>query len=174
VGVTAGCEADLFAAVSLMFTSYLLDRPGFINDPVSETYKNRLIASHCSCGTRLAGFDKPPVPIILRSHSESDIGVSTQVLWPAREPCTLIRFTGPDTFLLDTGTVEENVGTPPAGGCRTSFEITMDRVEDARDVAGFHQVVSLGDHRRTAESYAQLYGLKVTHSPERAPEGRDA
>jgi hypothetical protein len=173
-GVTAGCEADLFGAISLMFTSYVLDRPGYMNDPVAETFKNRLITSHCTCGTRLAGFDKPPVPIILRSHSESDIGVSTQVLWPEGQPCSLIRFNSPGEILLDTGTVEANVDTPPAGGCRTCLEVTMDRVEDALDVAGFHQVVTLGDHRRIVESYAQLYGLKVTHSPERAPEGTDA
>ncbi len=174
IGVTAGCEADLFGAVSLMFTSYLLDRPGYMNDPVAETYKNRLVASHCTCGTRLAGFDKPPAPVILRSHSESDIGVSTQVLWPEGQPCSLIRFTGSDEVLVDTGTVEANLDTPPAGGCRTVIEITMDDVEDARDVLGFHQVVTLGNHRRTVEAYAQLYGLKVAHSPERAPEGRDA
>jgi hypothetical protein len=176
-GVTCGCEADLFAAVSMMFVSYLLDRPGFINDPVAETVKNRLIASHCSSGTRLHGWDKPPVPIILRSHSESDIGVSTQVLWPEGEKCTLVRFTGPDQIIVDTGTVSANVNTPPAGGCRTSFEITMDRMEDARDVLGFHQVVVAGDHRRSVEAYAQMYGLGVIHSPERAPEherGRNA
>lgn len=171
-GVTCGCEADLFGAISLMFTSYLLDRPGYMNDPVAETVKNRLIASHCTSGTRLNGWDKPPVPIILRSHSESDLGVSTQVLWPEGEKCSLIRFNSPTEVIVDTGTVRENVPTPPAGGCRTSIEIEMDRVEDARDVLGFHQVVVLGDHRRTVDAYAQLYGLEVKHSPERAPERR--
>jgi hypothetical protein len=145
-----------------------------MNDPVAETYKNRLIASHCTCPGKLRGFDQPGVPVILRSHSESDIGVSTEVVWPEEEPCTLIRFQGPDEFLLDTGTVKANVPTPPAGGCRTAIEIEMDRVEDARDVLGFHQVVILGNHRRIAEAYAQLYGLKATHSPERAPERTDA
>jgi hypothetical protein len=37
LGVTCGCEADLFGATSLMLTSYLLDRPGYMNDPVAET-----------------------------------------------------------------------------------------------------------------------------------------
>ena len=40
-GITAGCEADLFGAASLMITDYLLDRTGFINDPVPETAKIR-------------------------------------------------------------------------------------------------------------------------------------
>ncbi|MEA3365922.1 MAG: hypothetical protein U9Q79_09820, partial [Candidatus Hydrogenedentes bacterium] len=168
-GVTYGCEADLFAAISLMFVSYLFNRPGFQQDPVAETYKNVLVAAHCTCGTRLNGFDQPPEPVILRSHSESDIGVATQVLWKEGQPVTLVRFQNPDSLILDTGTIVGNVQTPPAGGCRTSIEIDMDRVEDARDVIGFHQVVFYGDHRRDVEAFCQMNGIKVVNSPERAP-----
>lgn len=167
-GITAGCEADLFGAVSLMLTSYLLDKPGFMNDPVAETAKNLLIAAHCTCGTRLNGFAQPREPYILRSHSESNIGVSMQVLWRKGQRVTLVRFEGPSRLILDTGTVVGNVDTPPAGGCRTSFEIQMDQVEDSRDVLGFHQVVFYGDHRRDVEAFCQLYGLEVVHSPEKS------
>ncbi len=171
-GVTYGCEADVFAAISLMFVSYLFDKPAFINDPVPETVKNVLIAAHCTSGTRLRGFDEAPEPLILRSHSESDIGVATQVLWREGQPATLVRFQDPNRLILDTGTVVGNVSTPPAGGCRTSVEIAMDRVEDCRDVLGFHQVVFYGDHRRDVEAYCQMYGIQVINSPERAPAGR--
>ncbi len=166
IGVTCGCEADLFGATSLMLTSYLLDRPGYMNDPVAETAKNLLIASHCVSGSRLAGFDKKPAPYILRSHSESGLGVSVQVLWPAGEKVSLVRFQNPNELIIDTGTVASNVATPPAGGCRTSVEIKMDDVEDCRDVLGFHQVVTLGNHRRVVEAFCQLYGIKVIRSPE--------
>ena len=160
-GITAGCEADLFGAVSLMMTSYLLDRPGYMNDPVPETVKNLLIASHCTSGTRLAGFDKPAVPFILRNHSESALGVSMQVLWPRAQPITLVRFSSANEMIVDTGKVASNVDTPPAGGCRTSVEIEMDRVEDCRDVKGFHQVVTLGNHRRILQGFCELYGIKM-------------
>jgi hypothetical protein len=169
-GITAGCEADLFGGFSLMMTSYLLDRPGYMNDPVPETYKNLLIASHCVSGTRLRGFDKPAAPYILRSHSESAIGVSVQVLWPVGEPVTLVRFSNANEMIVDTGKVVSNVQTPPAGGCRTSVEVAMDNVEDCRDVKGFHQVVTLGNHRRILEAFCQLYDIKVVRSPERRPE----
>jgi L-fucose isomerase-like protein len=164
-GITAGCEADLFGAASLMLTSYLLDRPGYMNDPVPETYKNLLIAAHCTSGTRLEGFDKPPAPYVLRDHSESSLGVATQVLWPEGQPVTLARFTSPHEMIIDTGTVVSNVETPPAGGCRTSVEIAMDGIEDCRDVKGFHQVVVLGNHRRILEGFCELYGIKHIHSP---------
>ena len=47
-------------------------------------------------------------------------------------------------------------------------EVKMNNIEDCRDVLGFHQVVTLGDHRRAVEGFCQLYGIKVIHSPERA------
>lgn len=169
-GVTYGCEADLFAAVSLLLVSYLFDKPGFMNDPVPETAKNLLIAAHCTCGTRLNGFSRAREPYILRSHSESNLGVAMEVLWQEGQPVTLVSFQNPNQLILDTGTVVGNVQTPPAGGCRTSFEIKMDRVEDARDVLGFHQVVFYGDHRRDVEAFCQMFGVRVIHSPERSPE----
>ncbi len=167
-GITAGCEADLYGAISLMMTSYLLDRPGYMNDPVPETYKNTLIVAHCTSGTRLDGFDKPSAPFILRDHSESSLGVSTQVLWPAGQPATLVRFTSPNEMIIDTGTVVGNIDTPPAGGCRTSVELRMDNIEDCRDVKGFHQVVTLGNHRRILEQFCELYGIKHVHSPQQS------
>jgi hypothetical protein len=172
LGITCGCEADLHGATSMMLTSYLLDRPGYMNDPVAETAKNLLITSHCTSGTRLDGFDKKPAPYILRNHSESALGVSVQVLWPANQPLSLIRFSNTNELILDTGTVVSNVNTPPAGGCRTSVEVKMDNVEDCRDVLGFHQVVTLGNHRRMVEGFCQLYGIKVVHSPEHTVHGK--
>ena len=166
-GSTYGCEADVFGAISLMFSSYLFDRPGFMNDPVPETYKNLLIAAHCVSGTRLNGLAAPAEPHIWRSHSESNIGISAQVLWREHQPVTLVRFQSPHELILDTGTVVGNVDTPPAGGCRTSVEIAMDRVEDCRDVLGFHQVVFYGNYRREIRDFCQLYGIKITSSPER-------
>jgi L-fucose isomerase-like protein len=166
-GVTYGCEAAVGPAVSLMLTSYLLDQPGFMNDPVPETVKNVLIAAHCVSGTRIYGLgrQKEHARYILRSHSESNLGVSTQVLWPVGEPVTLVQFFKPDALYLDTGTVVGNVNTPPAGGCRTSVEIRMDEIEDSRDVLGFHQVVFYGNHRREVEAFCQMYGINIVHSP---------
>jgi hypothetical protein len=168
-GVTYGCEADVFGAMSLMLTSYLFDQPGYMNDPVPETVKNLLIAAHCVSGTKIRGFNQDHDPFILRSHSESSIGVSVQMLWPVGEPVTLVRFSNPNELILDTGTVMGNVDTPPAGGCRTSVEIAMDRIEDARDVLGFHQVVFWGNHRRDVQNFCQMYGIKVVNSPATPP-----
>ncbi|GMW02093.1 MAG: hypothetical protein AMXMBFR84_32290 [Candidatus Hydrogenedentota bacterium] len=167
-GVTYGCEGDVHGATSLMLASYLFDKPGFMNDPVPETVKNVLIAAHCTSGTRLKGFGEEPEPYTLRSHSESNLGVAVQVPWKEGTQVTLARFSSPEELIVDTGTVVANVQTPPAGGCRTNFEIAMDNMEDIRDVRGFHQVVFYGNHRRDLEAFCQMHGIKATHSPEKA------
>lgn len=173
-GVTYGCEADVFGAASLMLSSYLFDKPGFMNDPVPETVKNVLIVAHCVCGTRLNDIKREDhEPYILRNHAESKLGVSMQVLWRKGQRATLARFQNPKTLIVDTGTVVGNVKTPPAGGCRTSVELAMDNIEDVRDVLGFHQNVFYGDHRRDLEAFCQMYGIGVIHSPEH-PEQKPA
>lgn len=157
------CEADWNAAISTRLTNLLFDRPGFMQDPAPNTVNNTLMAAHCTCATKLDGFDKSPAPFILRSHSESDIGVAMQVLWRTGQKITIMEFDGPDKILLGTGRVLRNIDTPPAGGCRTSLEVEVDDVEDSRDVKGFHQLLIYDDLELPFKAYCQLAGIKVVH-----------
>jgi hypothetical protein len=162
-GSVGACEADWKAAIGLRLTSFLFDRPGFMQDPAPNTVKNTLMGAHCSCPTKLAGFDKPPEPFILRNHSESCIGVSPQVLWRIGQKVTVMDFAGPEKIILGTGRVLRNIDTPPAGGCRTSVEIELDDVPDSRDSKGFHQLFIYGDLELPFKAYCQLAGIKVVH-----------
>ena len=74
-----------------------------------------------------------------------------------------MKFSGPTSIILGTGKVVSNIDTPPAGGCRTSVEITVDGVADSRDTKGFHQLFIYGDLERPFKAYCQLAGIKVTH-----------
>ena len=121
------------------------------------------MGAHCSCPTRLDGFDKPPAEFILRSHSESNLGVSPQVLWRIGQKVTLMKFDGPGRMILGTGRVVANIDTPPSGGCRTSVELEVDGVADTRDVKGFHQLFIYGDLENGFKAYAQLAGIEVVH-----------
>jgi hypothetical protein len=162
-GSVGACEADWNAALSLRLTSYLFGRPGFMQDPAPNTVNNTLMGAHCSCPTRLDGFDKPPAEFILRSHSESNLGVSPQVLWRIGQKVTLMKFDGPGRIILGTGRVVANIDTPPSGGCRTSVELEVDGVADTRDVKGFHQLFIYGDLENGFKAYAQLAGIEVVH-----------
>jgi len=159
VGVLGICEADLNAVMSSLLCSRLLDKPGFIQDPVPETVNNTFIGAHCVCPTKLNGFDKPAEPFILRSHSESNIGVSFQVLWKIGQEVTIMQMVGPARMILGHGKVLRNLDTPPCGGCRTSVELAIDAPADTRDTKGFHQLFIYGDHRRDFQAYGQMFGI---------------
>jgi len=157
------CEADWNAAISTRLTDLLFERPGFMQDPAPNTANNTLMGAHCTCATRLDGFDKKPSPFILRSHSESNIGVAMQVLWKVGQKITIMKFQGPEKIILGTGTVLRNIDTPPSGGCRTSLEVKLDNVPDSRDVRGFHQLFIYGDLEDEFKNYCQLAGIEVQH-----------
>jgi hypothetical protein len=162
-GLVGACEAEWNSSISLRLTSLLFDRPGFMQDPAPNTVNNTLMGAHCSCPTRLDGFDKPPAPFILRSHSESMIGVAPQVLWREGQKVTVMKFQGPESIILGTGRMLRNIDTPPAGGCRTSVELEMDDIPDCRDTKGFHQLFIYGDLEMPFKAYCQLAGIKVVH-----------
>ncbi len=162
-GISAACEADIDASLSHALACYLLDRPGFQQDPVPETEKNNFIGAHCTCATRLFGYDKPPEPFILRSHSESDIGLAFQILWREGQEVTVMEFAGPKNMIIGTGKVIRNLDTPPAGGCRTSVELVIDGPPDTRDTRGFHQLFLYGDQARKLKAYCQMYGIAAEH-----------
>ena len=163
VGLLGVCEADINAVMSELLCIKLLDKPGFMQDPVPETVHNTFIGAHCVCPTKLNGFDKPGEPFVLRSHSESNIGVSLQVLWKVGQEVTVMQMTGPGSMILGKGRVLANNDTPPAGGCRTSVELAIDAPADTRDTKGFHQLFIYGDHVRDFQAYAQMWGIKAEH-----------
>jgi len=162
-GSVGCCEADVDAAISLRLTSLLFDRPGFMQDPAPNTVNNTLMGAHCSCPTKLDGFDSSPEPLILRNHSESELGVAPQVLWRIGQKVTVMEFAGPGQIILGTGSVLRNIDTPPAGGCRTSVELEMDDMEDTLDTKGFHQLFIYGNLELPFKAYCQLAGIKVVH-----------
>jgi len=157
----AACEADSDAILTMLLIKHMFGKPSFMNDPVPETVRNILIAAHCTSPTKLDGYRAKTEPYILRSHSESNIGVSMQVLWREGQDITLAKFQGPTRMIIGSGTVIGNVDTPPAGGCRTSVEVKMKEIKDVRNIKGFHQLLMYGDHVRELKGLCQLLGIEV-------------
>lgn len=159
--LVGACEADVDAICSLLLAHSLLRRPGFMQDPVPNTINNTLIGAHCSCPTKLAGPDKPPAPLVLRSDNGTNYGCATQVLWPVGESVTVMEFNGPKQIIMGTGKVVSNIDTTVSGGCRTSVEVELDQGGDPRDYKGFHQLFLLGKWDRMIKAYGQLAGIEV-------------
>jgi hypothetical protein len=162
-GCVGACEADADAAVSLLLAGLLLERPGFMQDPAPNTVNNTLIGSHCTCATKLDGYDQPHRPYVLRSHYESNTGVALQVFWEPGQEITIMKMQGPDTMLLGTGRVVGNAEAPFSGGCRTRVEIKVDDVADSRDVKGHHQLFICGKWDTPLKAYCELAGIKLAH-----------
>ena len=162
-GTSAACEAVVDAALAEALVCKLLERPGFMQDPVPETEKNSFIGAHCTSPTKLNGIDEPCEQFVLRNHSESNIGVSMQILWKPEQEVTIMQFEGPKRMILGCGKVVRNLDTPPAGGCRTSVELLIDGPPDTRDTRGFHQLFLYGNHVRKLKAYCQMYGIAAEH-----------
>ena len=161
-----GCEGDVNAALSLMLTSYLFNKPGFMHNPTSFNVPNTYGGSHCVAPTKMDGFDKPEEKYLLRSHHETDWGTAPQVLFRENQPSTVFKFLDSGRIHVATGTILCNIDTRPGdgiGGCRTSFEMKMDDVADVLDIRGHHNVLIYGKHLHDIRAWGQLAGIQIEH-----------
>ena len=161
-GVPAACEADLEACVTHALVQYLFDRPGFQQDPVPETAKNLLIGSHCSCPTRLNGFNQPPEPFYLSHHHGSRDAVP-RTIWKVGQRVTVadVLLESPvPRMVISAGEVTDNIAVPPAGGCVVAVGLKLDGVSETLDYPGFHQLFFYGDFKRQLQDYCKLSGIQ--------------
>jgi len=164
-GIPAACEADLGAVATHAIVEYLFDRPGFQQDPVAETARGAIIGAHCSCPTRLNGFDQDPEPFDIQHHHAMRDAVP-RTIWRdgQRVTCADVLMSGvqPVNMLISVGDVIGNIAVPPAGGCVVSVMAKFDNVEDVLAFPGFHQLFFYGDYKRQLKQFCQLIGLEAT------------
>lgn len=176
--IPAACEADLGACAMHAIVQYLFDRPGFQQDPVAETSMGALIGAHCSCPTKLNGFDQPGEAYdIVNHHGARD--ATARTVWKMGQDVTVVdlvpdaknSFAGIATvedakdgdelnMLISTGKVVSNVSAPPSGGCVVSVAVKLKGVEEYLDYPGFHQLFFYGDYRKQLRDFSRLYGIK--------------
>jgi hypothetical protein len=162
-GIVAACEQDPNAAIGMLMTHLLCERPSFQQDPSPNTVNNTLIGAHCTSPLKLEGFAQSyRAPYLLRNY-HTRTGVAPQVLWPIDKPVTILQANvKPLSIWLGTGRVVSNIAQPPSGCCRTAVEIALDNVADTRDVKGFHQLFILGHWDGVFKAYGQLAGIPVS------------
>jgi hypothetical protein len=167
--IPAACEADTGAVASHIMVQYLFDRPGFQQDPVADTLNNAIIGAHCSCPTRLNGFNRAPEPFDLTHHHGNRDAVP-RTLWRKGQRVTSIDVLPPghrlnkdgavSRILISAGTVIDNVSVPPAGGCVVSVRVKFDGGRDVLDFPGMHQVFFYGDYKRQLREFCKLFSLE--------------
>ena len=164
-GIPAACEADTGAVASLVMTHYLFDRPGFQQDPVADTADDSIIGAHCSCPTRLNGYDAPPEPFDIKHHHGNRDAVP-RAIWRKGQRVTSIDLlpgnaTKPSTVLVSAGTVIDNMEVPPGGGCVVSVKVKFDGGQEVLSFPGFHQIFFYGDYKEQVRDFCQLCGFEA-------------
>ncbi len=162
-GIAAGCQNELNPTLTMMLLQQLFDKPGFQQNASAQTEGNHYYGAHCTCASRLNGTGSRGEPYSLRSHAESGVGAVPQVTWRTGQEVTMAQYLGgtPPQMIVYSGQVVRCYDTPPAGGCRTNVELTINEVTDACDVKGMHQVIIYGNHARQLRAFCQLYGIGV-------------
>ena len=168
-GIPAACEGDLNAIISKIFVQYLFSRPGFQQDPVPDTANYAFIGAHCQCATRLNGFDQPSEPFYIgHHHGNTDATLIPQ--WKTGQRVTAIdvvyKQKEQTEIQLLTGTVMDNISSPPNGGCVVSVRFKIDGLDNSKDVLsvpGMHQVFFYGDYGREIEDFCKLFNFKLTN-----------
>ncbi|MFO8015032.1 MAG: hypothetical protein R6X20_17225, partial [Phycisphaerae bacterium] len=136
--IPAACEADTGAIATHTLVQYLFDRPGFQQDPVAETARDAIIGAHCSCATRLNGFEAPPEPYHIQHHHGNRDAVPVPTWEVGRRVTSADILPGkPSKMLIAAGEVLENVKVPPAGGCVVSVMVKFDDTENVLTWPGF-------------------------------------
>ena len=162
-GIPAACEADIGACLTHALVQFLFDRPGFQQDPVPETSKCLLIGSHCSCPTRLRGFDRPAEPYYI-SHHHGMRDAVPRTMWQPGERVTvadvLIEEEAGPGMVISSGEVVDNISVPPAGGCVVAVSLKLDGLTDPLAYPGFHQLFFYGDFKQQLKDYCRLAGIQ--------------
>jgi hypothetical protein len=164
-GIPAACEADYGAVASHVMVQYLFDRPGFQQDPVADTSDDTIIGAHCSCPTRLNGFDQPPEPFDIKHHHGNRDAVPRTIWRKGRRVTSIDLLPGnaqtPSTVLIAAGTVVENKEVPPSGGCVVSVKVKFDGGQEVLNFPGFHQIFFYGDYKDRVRDFCQLCNFKT-------------
>ena len=152
-GIVAGCEGDLPAAMTMLWSQAMTGQPGFMGNPQDmDTATNTLWLAHCTIARKMLRSYR------LRSHFESSQGVGIQgELEPG--PITLLRIggrDGRDLFVTD-GTLLGN-GTSERR-CRTQVQLHLDEpVEQLLSrPLGNHHVLLAGHWAKELRTYHDLF-----------------
>ena len=166
-GIPAGCESDLDATLTMMLYQYLFNRPGFQHNPTVDTEKNHYFCAHCTSASRMNGPGTKPEPYVLMNHAEAGWGCVPRVLFTPGQQVTIAKYLSVQSdsekpqMLVYSGELVGCPGVPPAGGCRTNAETTINELDDVADLKGHHLVMAYGEHAASLRRFCQLYGIEV-------------
>jgi L-fucose isomerase-like protein len=163
-GLVGACEADLLSTTTMLALTYLVNRPGFISDPVLDTSTNRVIYIHCVAPNKVFGPQGPTNPFHIRSHAEDRRGAAIRSLMPLGYlVSTLQLHPQRKEVIFHQGKTVENVDEERV--CRTKLAAEVrgdiDKLMGYWDQWGWHRVTAYGDLKEPIRQVAQSLGMKM-------------
>ncbi len=164
-GIPAVCEADIPQLVTTILLRYISDKPTFINDPVILPDQDKVIVAHCTCATKMDGFDEEPEDYDALLHHETHLGLAPSVKFREDQEITLAGVSHEfDEMIATGGEINRN----------TDYHICISQAElDVEDGSflfdnfkGFHWVMVYGDWMEELEKAVDLLGMKLRYPEE--------
>ncbi len=162
-GLVGACEADLKSTITMLAMAYLVERPGFISDPVIDTSRNQIIYAHCVAPTRVWGPKGAKSPYVIRDHAEDHKGAAVQSYLPLGQmTTTLLLHPLRKEIVFHQAKSVANVEEDRA--CRTKLAAEVKdpwKLLTEWDRWGWHRVTYYGDLRAPVEAFAALAGFTL-------------
>jgi len=161
-GVPAACEADIISLITMVILHYVTGKPSFMgNLRHVDPNNNTLMISHCVAPTKMAGYDEPALPYVLRSqHWGPPAGVlSAFVPMNTSQEVIVCRLDGElKSMLITRGVIEECRDLEEY--CRNTVRIKVSNVKKLiHSTSGNHHVMVYGDHREEIRELNKLFGV---------------
>lgn len=138
-GITAGCEGDIPAVISMLLVKELTDKPGFMANPsYINTKTNEISFCHCTVPISLTKN------YVIRNHFESNKGVGIQGIFNEQD-IWLIKLSGIslDKIYTSRGKIIENQNNPER--CRTQIYVKLNSTAKyfLTNPSGNHHIISV-------------------------------
>lgn len=171
-GISAVCEADVHAMLSMMFLQEICRKSSFMCNVNSLNVEESIVTlSHCAAPLRLRGANAAPMRYRLHDYHGFKRGVVPEVEFPVGAEVVAASFTKDmKSFLLWPGRIETQVKDTARSASKTDFTLdvcanTMDvKIRDAdrflQSIPGAHMIMVLGSHTQAIED--ALFGMNVS------------
>jgi len=142
-GLLAFCESDFVVIPSGVLLNHIAATPVFLNDP-TYPHDGIITLAHCTAPSKMDGKRSEKVTVL--THYESDYGAAPKVDMRIGQPVTVI---DPDfqskRWIGFRGKIDAN---PFLDICRSQVDVAIegDWERLAEEMAGFHWMLSYGDH----------------------------
>ncbi|MBC8499219.1 MAG: hypothetical protein H8D39_01665 [Candidatus Atribacteria bacterium] len=147
-GITAGCEGDIPALISMVILHYLTNEPVFMANPSSiDIDKNEIILAHCTLPLNM------PDEFYLKTHFESGLGVGIKGVIEEGEATIFKLSRDGKEYFVSGGEIIENLNSENL--CRTQIRFRMNEEVKyfLQSPLGNHHLICKGDYNKLVREF---------------------